>query len=149
MSVQTTYSLTEGKAFHGGLADLNPREINGTLPAVSAVPFGTIVSRSGSGVAKGGTGKVGVALRDLTRQANTPGSTDIEYDIGELVNILRSGYVYLTLAAGGSAGAALKSNDTTGVIDVGTAGAGETQLTGCTLEETVAAGVIGLCRIKL
>ncbi len=147
MSVQTSYTRLQAVGYHGALADLNPREIV-AHPAVAAVPFGSIVSRSGAGVAKGGTTPIGVALRDLTRQANTAGSSDVEYDDEEAVNIARKGYVYLTIAAGGSAGDALLSNDTTGVIDVGTAGAGETQLN-ATLEEAAAAGAVALCRIQL
>ena len=144
---QTSYTRLTEKGFNGGLADLNPTEVIAEA-AEGAVAFGTAVSRSGDGVAVGGTAPIGIAIRDLSRQANTPGSSDFAYDDEEAVNILREGYVFLTIAAGGAAGAALLSNDTTGIVDVGTAGAGETQLN-ATLEETVTAGEIARCRIEL
>lgn len=148
MSVQTSYTRLTARGFNGALADLNPREII-ALPAIAAVPFGVLVSTSGLGVVKGGaTLPEGISLRDLSREANTPRDSSVEYDITEAVNIAKKGYVYLTIAAGGAKGAALLSNDTTGVIDVGTAGAGETDRPELTLTEAVAAGEIAIIRVQ-
>ena len=147
MSAQTSYNRLTDKGFNGALADLNSAEVV-ALPAVGAVPFGVIVSDDGDGVSIGGAAVEGIALRDLTRQANTPGSEVVLYDDEEAVSILKKGYVYLTLAAGGTKGDALLFSDSTGVIDVGTAGAGETALTEVTLTETVAAGGVAVCRVQ-
>ena len=72
-----------------------------------------------------------------------------EYDDKEAVNIARKGYMFLTVPSGGTVGDTLFAVDATGVLDAGTAGAGETDYPGITLEETVAAGEIALIRIQL
>lgn len=139
MSAQTTYSINHARAFAGQLADINLSRDAISQPAGAVIPFGVVVQRSATTgiVTVGGDALgIGVALRDLTRE-NGLGNVDPTYVEFDTVVVLREGYVYVAIAGTGNIGAAIFYDDTTGAIGVGTAGAGETQITNATLEEVV------------
>ena len=148
MSAQTSYSILTDARFHGSLADLNNNEIDSLKAEGGAIGFGVIVS-SGTDDDQGVIGVVagkikGITIRDLNREGALS-TAAIGYAETDPMSILRTGRISLTIPTGGNKDDQLLVNDTTGIIDVGTAGAGETQLNAF-LEETVAAGVVGLVR---
>jgi hypothetical protein len=59
------------------------------------------------------------------------------------ISLMRSGYLYLALTANdsGSPGDAINIVNATGVVGIGTAGGGETQLDGIELDEVVTSGM--------
>ena len=147
---QTSYSLNAPAALPGLISDIGPHEIV-SKKAEGTIPFGYAVSRgtdADNQVAAGGTAPIGVAVRDLHREISDAGNT--EYVDLETAAIMRKGYIWVTIAATtGVPGATLYSVDATGAIEIGTAGAGQTQLTGWSLENTVAsAGDLGLIRVE-
>jgi hypothetical protein len=73
-------------------------------------------------------------------------SDTIVYAQTEDVGVMISGVVWVALGNTGSKGAAIYSIDATGVIQSGTAGAGQTQLNGELMDTITAAG---LARIRL
>lgn len=153
-SVQTEYSLTQKQGYPGLLYDgFNPKEIiSRACETAGGIPFGTIVSfgtdKEKQCVLGGDDTGIGVSTRNS--KMNPINSTDVEYDQYDSVGILRDGMIWVTVATAAVAGTALKYDDTTGVIDTGAAGAGETALSTCELLTTVANdGDLGLIRVKL
>ena len=148
MSVQTAYSINTANAVAGMVADIGFNEIDSFL-AEGAVGFGLVVSRGtndGQCAVGGDATGIGVSVRDVARED----AGSIAYADKETCAVMRfgsGGKINVTLATGGSAGDAVHYNDTTGVIDVGAAGAGETDIAGATLEEDVAAGAVGIIRL--
>ena len=151
MSGQTSYEINTANAVAGQVADIGFNEIDSFL-AEGIVAFGVVVSRGTNDgqVAVGGdaTG-IGVSVRDLAREgaANTG---EVAYADKETVAVMRFGSgskIYAVIPSGGSAGDVLNYVDATGVIDAGVAVAGETDITGATLEEDVAAGKVGKIRL--
>jgi len=150
MSVQTTYSIYTGARVHGSLSDLRDNEVESYL-AEGAVAFGVAVSRgtADNQVEVGGDGTgIGVAIRDLGREGVLRTGALTGYADTEAVSVLRRGAINLTIPSGGSAGDPLLYDDTTGVIDAGSASTGETQIVGAELLETVSAGAVGACRLS-
>jgi hypothetical protein len=148
MTVQTTYDRYIGKAYAGQLADgFNPKYVK-SLIAEGAVIYGRTVSQGTADdqAVQAGTPPIGIAIRDLNNENNI-GSVSTQYDDEQVMAVLEEGYVYIALANTGAKGAAIFSTDATGIISVGTAGAGQTQLTGSFLDETIAAA--GVARIFL
>lgn len=91
---------------------------------------------------------VGLALRYIATEG-TGTSNAISYAVGEALPVLRDGYAFITLAGTGVPGASLYMTNATGAVGIGTAGAGQTQLTNWTLESTVSTtGTIGLVRVR-
>lgn len=145
MSVQTTYSSVLTAAKPGQIADLNPVEIETRLCETAAgIGFGKVVSRGTDDdeAVLGGTSPIGVALRVYSNEDGTA------YEQYETMAIIRKGMVWVTVSETGSPGDALNSVDATGVIGVGAAGAGETDLTGWTLEDSVGVGG-GIARVRI
>lgn len=151
MSGQTSYDINTANAVAGQVADIGWNEIDSFL-AEGAVGFGLAVSRGtndGQAILGGDATGIGVSVRDLAREgaANTGA---VAYADKETMAVMRFGSgskIFVAIPTGGSAGDALNYNDTTGVIDAGAAGAGETDIAGATLEEDVVAG--GIAKIRL
>lgn len=151
MTVQTSYELNQANAVPGLIGDIGFNEIDSFL-AEGAVAFGYVVSRgtADNQAVPGGDGTgIGVAVRDLAREgAATTGA--VSYADGDTMAVMRfgsGGKIFAELAAGGNAGDALHYVDATGVIDVGAAGAGQTDIVGATLEKDTVAGGVGLIRL--
>lgn len=149
MSAQTTYSLNHNEGYAGGIYALHDQDIDSrAVETAAGADFGIAVSR-GTDLEKqcviGGTAFIGITVRSVDREGLGDGT--VKYAQTETAGIMRKGYIYVTLAAGGNPGAALKYDNTTGVIDVGAAGAGETQLDGAELETVTAAGALGVVRL--
>jgi len=152
MAVQTTYATNMTAAYEGQIADMFPNEIvSRRIETAAGIAPGRVVSRgtANNQVTIGGdaTG-FGITVRDLANEGalSTMELTYAQYDVAP---VMRKGYCYVDLQTTGTKGATLFYNDTTGLISAGTAGAGETQLDGCTLEETLAAAGIALIRVAI
>lgn len=151
MSAQLTYTSKQPKAYAGLIYALHPDHIDSrSVETAAGIEFGRAVSRGTdleNQCVVGGTDFLGITVRSLDRegQANTG---EVIYSQYETAAIMRFGYIWVNLPAGGSPGDAVKYNNTTGVIDIGTAGAGETQLDGASLETEVAAGALGVIRLQ-
>jgi len=147
MAAQTSYSLTSAIAYPGLIADLGPNRIEsylvetvaGIAPGLTVGP-GTLDDQC----VLGGTAPVGVVVRSLDVENNV--SDTIVYAATEDVGVMISGVVWVSLGNTGAKGAAIYSIDATGVIQSGTAGAGQTQLNGELMDTITAAG---LARIRL
>lgn len=150
MSAQTSYSIEQGKAYQGGMYALGNFEIvSKAVEGANGIEFGTAVSRgtdTEKQIVAGGTAFTGITVRSVDREGTAAG--DIKYNETESAAVMREGYMWITLAAGGNPGDAIKYTNATGLIDVGAAGAGETQLDGATLETVTAAGALGLVRLE-
>lgn len=150
MSVQTSYSINQTKALPGGIADLNPKDVVSRLVETSAgIPFGRAVGR---GTAEnqtviGSANFIGISIRSLDREA-TNSSGDIQYDQYDTCGVMQRGYIWADCPSGCSPGNAVKYVTATGVLNSGTASAGETQVDGATWETTAAAGEVGLIRLN-
>lgn len=151
MSVQTTYTRNSPVAYAGLLADNNPSErVSGIAEA--AIGFGLAVQKGTSddqvkiGGGTGGAGYLGISVRHLNEEGALADAS-LQYDDEEAVDIMKSGWIYLSVGTTGVKGAVLNANDTTGLIEAGAAGAGETLIPGATLQEAVtSAPAIALCR---
>jgi len=144
---QTSYSLNAPAALPGLVADIGPHEIV-SKKAEGAFGFGLVVCRgTADDQAKiNDTDYIGISVRDLARENNASGDT--AYVDEDVAAVMRKGYIWCVIADTGSPGAVLNFVNATGAIGVGAAGAGETDLTGWTLESTVASGGdLGLVRI--
>jgi hypothetical protein len=154
MSAQNSYTLFQDKYLNGQLADLGFNEIV-SFAAEGIVPFGVIVKRGTNkedqASVGGPTNVLGVSIRDIAREYLVRGATTVSYADKTEVSVLRRGYFAVTLAAGGNPGDALFYTTATGVINVGTAGGGQTQLTAAQaeLQTVTAAGAVGVVRISL
>jgi len=149
MTVQTEYERYIGTAYAGQLADgFNPT-LRKSLISEGVVIYGRTVSQGTAddqAVQGGATNILGVALRDLNAE-NFIGSIAKQYPDEKVMAVIEEGYVYVNITNTGAKGAAIYSVDADGTIAVGTAGAGQTQLTGSKLDETVASA--GIARIYL
>ena len=152
MSAQTSYARNIPKAYAGlifalGTADKISRDVEGA----AGIEFGVAVSRGTDKerqVLPGGAAAdfLGITYRDLGREgaANTGA---IKYSEKETAGIMREGYIWAVIPAGGNPGDAIKYTTATGVLDVGTAGVGEIQLDGAQLDTVTAAGELGVIRL--
>ncbi len=148
MSVQTTYTATIPKAYAGLVADNNPSRIITKQCESTNIPYGRKVSRGTSddqAVLGGATGHLGIAVR-VHNQENPLGSTTTQYNQKDTMAILQEGSVYLYVENAAADGTALYSIDADGKIGAGTPGAGQTAIAGATLEETLSAAGLALCR---
>lgn len=151
MSAQLSYAINQALAYAGLLFDLNPTErISRAVEGAAGIPFGVVVSR-GTDKDKqciiGGTAFLGVTIRALDREgaANTGA---ISYAEKESAAILRDGYIWAICPTGCVPGANVKYDNTTGVLDAGAAGGGETQLNGSSWESTASAGELAILRFN-
>lgn len=148
MSVQTSYSAAIGRAYPGQLADgFNPT-IRKSLIAEGVVNFGRAVSQGTNDdqALEGGTPPIGIAIRDHNHE-NPIGGESSEYADEQVMAILEEGYIFLDIVNTGAKGALLYSVDLDGTIGAGTAVAGQTQLTGAQLDETIASAGVARCWI--
>jgi hypothetical protein len=139
-------------AYEGQLADMYPNEIvSRRVETAAGIAPGRVVSRgtNDNQITVGGdaTG-FGITVRDLANEGAVS-TNNLLYAQYDVCPVIRKGYCYVDLQNTGTKGATLFYNDTTGLISAGTAGAGETQMDGCTLEETKAAAGIALIRVAL
>lgn len=150
MSAQTSYARNIPVAYAGLIYALAPHDnISRDVETVAGIEFGVAVSRGTDKERQavvGGTDFLGITYRDLGREgaANTGA---IKYSEKETAGIMRKGYIWATIPTGGNPGDSIKYNNTTGVLDVGTAGVGETQLDGAQLDTVAAAGELGVIRL--
>jgi len=149
MPAQTSYSRLHDARVHGSLNDMNDNEIQSGSAEV-AIPIGIAVARGTADdqvVLASAVDFLGVAIRDLSLEGLITTQV-ISYKIGDIVSVLRSGRINLACPTGCTAGDPVNFVDATGVIDAGTAVAGETQVGGATWETTTAAGDVGIVRFK-
>lgn len=151
MSAQTAYTILQPVAYAGLLFDLNPHErVSRDVEGVAGIAFGVVVSR-GTDKDKqcvvGGTDFLGVTIRDLGQEAaiNTGA---IKYDEKTTAAILRDGYIWAICPTGCVPGANAFYDNTTGILDAGAAGGGETQLNGSSWESTASAGELAILRFN-
>lgn len=135
-------NLTPGEVRTPALAEIDSNLVNGDA---SNIPICRIVTRkSGTETTEVTLGGASNVLGVTTRSGSTPQggvNNAAEFEPNRPVNVLRRGIMPVTVAGSGTAGSrAVHYNTTTGVIDLGTAGAGEAQLYGVTLENTVVSG---------
>lgn len=151
MSAQTSYTLNISKGLPGLIYDLSTKDVvSRAVETTAGADFGIVVSRGTDKekqIVIGGADVLGVTVREISREGSADGS--IKYSAKEAAGVMRKGYIWATIPTGGTAGAALKYNTTTGVIDAGAPAAGEAALTNSTLETTTAAGAVGVIRVNL
>jgi len=151
MTAQTDYSIYQDGAIHGAIADMQESEVVSKKAEGGDIGFGVAVSRGtndGQAVIGGDDTYFGVTVRDLGIAPKTVGGTVIAYEEKSTMSVLRRGNIAIAIPSGGTQGDALNYVDATGVIDAGAPEAGETILKGATLENTVAAGKIGIVRLS-
>ena len=152
-SVQTSYDRYTATAYPGLVADNNPSEriskiAEGDIDFGLAVQRGTSDDQAKIGSGASAVGFLGVACRMLN-QEGALADASLKYNDEDMVAILKSGWIYLKITNTGAAGLQLNMNNTTGVIKAGAAGAGESEIPGGRLEETVSvANTVALCRIS-
>ena len=90
--VQGTYDATHAIGYAGMIAEGQPaRDVASKVVENAAVVFGLAVGRgtADNSVRLGGTGYVGIAVADKTRDAD-------QYDVGEMAAVIRKGTVWVT-----------------------------------------------------
>jgi hypothetical protein len=142
-SVQTTYSAAIPKAYAGGDADNNPTRDVTLISEASVIPYGRAVQQgTADDQAKIGTGTtayLGITVRVHNEENVAAGTESEQYPEDELMKVREEGSIFVSLVTTGSKGDAIYSVDADGTIGAGTAGAGQTQIPGGVLLETVAA----------
>ena len=150
-SVQTAYAASIDRAYAGQLYGLNPNRTVTYLAETTVITPGIVVTEgtTPAQAVKGGDAGVwgGIVVRRLDTEGNVT-TNAIEYEVGEAMNVMQWGDIYVDLANTGSKGDPIFYTDTTGVISAGTASTGQTQITNGVLAEDVAAAGIALIRIK-
>lgn len=150
MSAQTSYSINQGVALAGLIFALHPSEIDSFIVETAAgIGFGVAVGRGTDDrqCVIGTANFLGISVRSLEREgvANTGA---IEYSETEAAGVLRKGYIWAVCPTGCSPGDSVLYTTATGVLDSGTAAAGETQVDGATWESTAAAGGLAIIRLE-
>jgi len=144
MTVQTSYAENMSAAYEGQLADLNNKYsdiVSKRVETSAGIAPGRVVSPGTADdqvVIGGDATGIGVTIRDLSKRG-AASTNELTYAQYEVAGVMKKGYLYVNIPTASAMGTGLFYNDTTGVIDAGTASTGETQLTGCTLEETTTA----------
>ena len=153
MTVQTSYTIKQPVALPGLIYDLGTKNIiSRALETAAGADFGVAMSR-GSDADKqtviGGTSFLGISIRSVEREASGLGSNsnDIRYGQYETVGIMEMGRIWAICPAGCVPGNAVKYNNTTGILDAGSAGVGETQLDGAIWDSTASAGALALIKL--
>lgn len=151
MSAQTSYSINQPVAYAGLIYALHPHDIDSmSVETAAGIAFGVAVSRGTDPdrqiVLGGDAAFYGITIRSLEREGDDAAGA-ISYSEKETAGVMRKGYIWVVCPTGCVPGDSVKYNDTTGVIDAGVAGAGETQLNNASFETTAAAG--GLAVLKL
>ena len=151
MSVQTSYELRTGKAYAGGLYDLNPADIVTGIVESASIEFGAGVQRGTNDrqILAGGGGAAnlfGISIRSVDREINKA-TGETKYLDEESAGVLRDGYVWVTCIDGCTPGATVFVNDTDGTFRA-TTSAGFTQATNCEFQSTAAAGELAVLKIS-
>jgi len=150
MSAQTSYTKNIGKALPGLIYALHPSKIDSrAVETAAGIGFGVAVSRGtdkDNQVIVGGTDFFGITVRSLEREG-VYGTGLTQYDQKETAGLLREGYIWAICPAGCTPGQPVKYDDTTGVLDQGAAGVGETQLDGAVWDTTAAAGELAVIKL--
>lgn len=138
MTRHTTYTdPVAGLA--GQIVDANVAiTISRAVETAAGIAFGLVVGRGtdrDTQVTTGGATPLGIVARHQYADAGAA-SVD-QYDEA---TILRNGFVWITPATAGNAGAALNYNTTTGVIDTGAAGGGEVAIAGELMTDAAGSG---------
>lgn len=152
MSAQTSYTIDQPIAYAGLIYAQAPKDIiSRAVETVAGIDFAVAVAR-GTDADKqvdlaGSADFIGITVRSLEREgaANTGA---IKYSQSETAGVMRKGYVWAVCPTGCNPGDSVLYTDGTGVLDSGTAGAGETQLNGATWETTAAAGELAVIRLE-
>jgi len=151
-SIQSTYAEAPTNAFPGatvdfhGFRDDEPGHIEagdldaGTLVQRGTHPDGFIAATDGE--------YIGVLIRDKSK-AGAATDHDLTYSHEEQVTVRKGGYIKVNFTGTGDKDDALLYDDTTLAISAGTAGEGETQLTGWTLAEKMTASGVAKIRIPI
>ena len=152
MSAQLSYDINQPVAYAGLVFSPAPKDVvSRSVETAAGAAFGIAVSRGTDKdkevVIGGATGFLGITVRSLsTEGAINTGA--IQYDETETAAVLRSGYIWAVCPTGCVPGNSVNYVDATGVLDSGTAAAGETQLDGATWDTTAAAGELAVIRIE-
>ena len=142
MSVTDTigaYSAEMPVAYAGMIAEGQPaRDVASKVVETAEVAFGLAVGVGvGDGSAKlGGTGFVGIAVADKSRDAD-------KFDVGEMAGVIRKGTVWVTASTNVAPTDAVTFTAATGVVGAGLA----TTIAGAKFETTATAG--NLVRVYL
>ena len=151
MSAQTSYSLDQSIAYAGLIFAQSPHDIiSRSVETAGGVDFGVAVSRGTNKNRQcvvGASDFIGISIRSLEREgaANTG---EVKYREKETAGIMRNGYIWVICPSGCNAGDKVKCSTSTGVIDAGDAGAGETQILGAVFDTTASAGELAVVRIQ-
>lgn len=150
MSAQTSYSIKQAKAYAGLVFAQAPHDIvSRDVETTAGIAFGVAVSRGTDlerQIVLGGTKFTGITIRSLDKEgaANTGA---IKWNQKESAGIIRNGYIWAVCPTGCNPGDAVKYDNTTGIIDSGSAGAGETALDGAQWETVATAGELAVIRL--
>lgn len=150
MAAQTSYDITQAKAYAGLIYAQAPHDIvSRDVETVAGIAFGAAVSRGTNKerqIVVGGTDYLGITIRSLDKEgaANTGA---IQWNETEAAGVLRGGYIWVVCPAGCNPGDAVKYTDATGVIDAGTPGAGETAIPNAQWETVAGAGELAVVRV--
>lgn len=148
---QLTYSLSQAASYEGVLFGQGPWDVQSrSVETAAGIGAAVAVSRGTNKdeqVVVGGTDFFGITIRSLERegQANT---NLFLYEQKQTAGILRDGSIMVTCPTGCTPGQLAFYDNTTGVIDQGTAGVGETQLDGAVWDSTAAAGGLAVLRLS-
>lgn len=151
MSAQTSYSINQPVAYAGLIYAQAPSDIiSRSVETAAGIGFGVAVSRGtdkDNQAVIGGTDFLGITVRSLDREADDAAGA-IEYAEKETAGILRNGYIWAVCPTGCVPGDSVNYVNATGVLDSGTAVAGETQLDGAQWDTTAAAGGLAVIRLE-
>ena len=152
MTAQTSYDINQAVAYAGLVFAQVPSEIASfTVEDVAGIPFGVAVSRGTNTELEitigGDDAFLGITIRDLGREGAV-NTGAIRYDEEETAGVMRSGYLWVFCPTGCNPGDAALYNDTTGIIDAGIAGAGETDIANSEFQTVSTAGELAVLRIK-
>ena len=151
MSVQTTYTAAIPKAYPGLQADNNPVQSVSLIAEATVIPFGRAVQQgTNDDQALIGTGTTvyrGITMRMHNQENVSAGVESAQYPDEDLMAVMEKGAIFVDLINTGAKDALIYSVDADGTIGAGTAGAGQTQITGARLAETIAAA--GIAKIIL
>lgn len=150
-NVQTTYSASIARGYAGQVGDANPTRKVSLIAEGGAIPYGRAVQQGTNDdqalIGSGTTAFRGIAIRVHNQENSAVGVESAEYSENDLMAVIEEGAVLVDLINTGSKDDGIYSVDADGTIGAGTAGAGQTQITGATLTETITAA--GIARIQL
>lgn len=150
MSAQLSYSINQRIALAGLIYALHNHNTNSfSVETAAGADFGIAVSRGTDKdrqiVIGGASDFVGITIRSLDREGQGDGT--IKYLETDTAAVMSDGYIWAICPTGCNPGDAVKYDDTTGVIDSGAAGAGETQLDDAEWFTTAAAGELAVIKL--